>query len=266
MRNSTTTGSLERSIIVTLVSYFFVQCAIYAGFSVPGGFFGSFALLFFASSTGFHLFLVGLLLKFKADFVKEASGEVLTRVNLANRITLIRVSTLPTLLALVLAARRYPIRLPLVVLVVFVFATDFADGFVSRKANEVTRAGRMLDSASDYSLIIVLSVVFQYYGLIPVWLNALVLSRLGIQAVFVAILAFAHRRIEPRSTFMGKVAIASIMVLYSIEVLDLVSGGAVQGLAEAAEWVVAAIVLASVADKALNFAQALREGAHAIRE
>lgn len=266
MRNSSSTGSLTRSIVATLTAYFAVQCAIFSAFAIPGGFFGTYASVFFLSSTGFHLFLVALLLRFKADFVKEATGETLTRVNLANRITLVRVSTLPTLLVLVLAAKQHPIRLPLVALVVFVFVTDFADGFVSRKGNEVTRAGRMLDSASDYSLIIVLSIVFQYYGLIPVWLNALVLSRLGIQAVFVAILAFTRKRIEPRSTFMGKVAIASIMVLYSIEVLDLVAGGAVQGFAAVAEWIVAAIVLASVADKAVNFAQALREGGRLKRE
>lgn len=252
--------SLVRSIVITIVAYFLLQAGLFAAFAVPAGFVGKYGAGFLAASLSFHAFLMVLLLAFRADFVKEASGERLTRVNLANRITLIRVSTLPTLLYLVIAAREHHIRVPLLVLVALVFLTDFADGFVSRRGNEVTRAGKLLDSASDYCLIVVLSIVFQYYELIPAWFYALVLARLGIQAVFVAILAAVKRRLEPRSTLMGKAAVASIMILYCLEILDLVAKGSVAGPLEVAEWIVAAIVAVSIGDKAVNFVQALRGG------
>ncbi|MEN6477613.1 MAG: CDP-alcohol phosphatidyltransferase family protein [Rectinema sp.] len=259
MKTNITRDSLARSIVLTTSAYFAAQLAIFAAFAVPVGFLREFGPGFLATCIAFHLLLAVVLVLFRADFVKESTGEKLGRINMANRITMARVSTLPTILFLVIAAKDYKIRIPLLVLVVLVFATDFADGYVSRKAQEVTRVGRMLDSASDYSLLIVLSVVFQYYDLIPVWLFILVLVRLGLQAALMGSLALVRRRLEPRSTFLGKVAIAAIMVLYSLEILDLVSGGLPQWLTMGAEWVVAVILVLSIGDKIINFVACLRE-------
>ena len=150
-----------------------------------------------------------MLIAFKQDFTKVPSGEKLQRVNLANAITLFRLTSMPTLLFLVLASKDYRIRLPLLGLVVLVFATDFADGYVSRKAGEVTRIGKMMDSVSDYVLLIVLTIVFYYFSLVPPWFFLLVTTRLGLQVVFVFLLIFINKRIEPKTTFMGKVAVAS---------------------------------------------------------
>ena len=119
--------------------------------------------------------------------------------------------------------------------------------------------GRMADSASDYCLLIVLGLVFQYYGIIPIWLLALVLSRLGIQMVLMGILIFIRKRIEPKSTMMGKVAIASIMVVYSLEVLGLLVGGLPQALKLTGEAVTGAILVAGIGDKLWIFVDALRQ-------
>jgi phosphatidylglycerophosphate synthase len=173
---------------------------------------------------------------------------------MANRITLMRISTLPTLLCLVIAAKRYTIRYPLLILVVFIFITDFLDGYVSRKANQVTKVGMMMDSASDYSLLIVLSLVFRYYNLIPLWFLVLVLIRLGIQVVFMASLIVINKRIEPRTTFLGKAAIASIMVVYSVEVLWLIANTLPVAIKNGIELIVAGVILASIGDKIWSFA------------
>jgi phosphatidylglycerophosphate synthase len=180
-------------------------------------------------------------------------------VNLANRITLFRVSTLPTLLFLVLAARDYRIRFPLLALVIVVFASDFVDGYISRRSGEVTKVGRMLDSASDYSLLIVLTIVFHYFSLIPRWLFVLVVARLGIQVLLMGILIVVKRRIDPKTTFLGKVAVATIMVLYAIEVLRLIFGIADPRFVSVLEWTVGAVVLVSVADKVVSFFRSLLE-------
>lgn len=250
---------LRRSIVKTVVLYFISQCILFVSFALPAGFFESFRTQFFFVSGGFHVFLLLMLLRFEDDFVKEATGEKLDSINLANKITLIRVSTLPTLLFLVIAAKSYRIRYPLLILVVLIFATDFLDGYVSRKGNEVTKAGRMMDSASDYTLLVVLTLVFRYYNLIPKWFLVLVLSRLGIQALLMGILILVKKRIEPTTTFMGKVAVASIMVAYSVEVLGLIAGGLPPLLKSAIEWIVAAIVFASIGDKIISFVSSLNE-------
>jgi len=158
---------------------------------------------------------------------------------------------------LILAAKDYRIRLPLLGLVVIVFATDFADGYISRKAGEVTRVGKMLDSASDYALLIVLTIVFYYFKLVPPWFFLLVTARLGLQVTFVFILIFINKRIEPKTTFMGKAAVASIMVLYALEVTRLIFGLGRIELIVALEWATAAIVLLSMVDKAIAFTREL---------
>jgi phosphatidylglycerophosphate synthase len=245
---------LLRSIHLTILSYITIQCLVFLAFSIPGGFFSEFWPGFFVSSLGFHIFLYSLLRYFIDDFKKETNGELLSRINMANRITLMRISTLPTLLCLVIAAKRYTIRYPLLILVVFIFITDFLDGYVSRKANQVTKVGMMMDSASDYSLLIVLSLVFRYYNLIPLWFLVLVLIRLGIQVVFMASLIVINKRIEPRTTFLGKAAIASIMVVYSVEVLWLIANTLPVAIKNGIELIVAGVILASIGDKIWSFA------------
>lgn len=245
--------SLRRSILCTTATYFAMQSALFLAFSIPGGFLSEYGLRFFAVSIGFHAFLLVMLNRFMDDFVKETSGERLKTINLANRVTLIRVSTLPTLMFLVVAAKNYRIRLPLLILVILIFATDFLDGYISRKGNQVTRVGRMMDSASDYTLLFVLTLVFRYYRLIPDWFQILVLARLSTQVILMALLMRIRKRVEPKTTFMGKVAVASIMVAYSVEVLGLIVGGLPQTLKSIIEYLVAAILAASVVDKILDF-------------
>lgn len=259
MDELTRARNLRRSIAKTVLLYFLCQCAVFCAFAVPGKFFAAFWRQFLCTSAGFHIFLYFLLNYFKNDFRKEATGEKLSSINLANRITLIRVSTLPTLLYLVIAAKHYRIRYPLLVLVVFIFITDFLDGYVSRKANEVTKAGRMMDSASDYCLLIVLTLIFRYYRLIPIWFLVLVLARLGIQVLLMGILIVIKQKIEPKTTFMGKVAVASIMVVYSFEVLGLIAGELPLVLKTTIEWIVAALIVASIGDKIISFTSSLRE-------
>jgi phosphatidylglycerophosphate synthase len=250
--------SIKTSIIGIMAFYFVLECAIYFGFSIPAGFTAEFLPLFLALTIGFHGLLLFMLLFFSADFTIEATGERLTKVNAANKITLFRVTTLPTLLVLILAAKEYRIRIPLLALIVLVFLSDFADGYISRKHGQVTKVGRMMDSASDYSLLVVLSVVFYYFRLLPLWFFALVLGRLFIQAVFMGILILIKRHIEPKTTMMGKVAVASIMVLYAIEVGRLVFGLPQSWPFTVAEWLAGAIVAGSVVDKIIAFCRELR--------
>ncbi len=257
---------LGKSILATMGLYMALQLAIFCSFAIPAlpsdatlpkGFLFRFGPLFLLVALPFFALLVSMLFIFKNDFVKEPSGVRLDRVNLANAITLFRVTSMPTLLFLVLAAKEYRIRLPLLCLVVLVFATDFADGYVSRKASEVTKVGKMMDSASDYALLIVLTIVFYYFKLVPPWFFLLVTARLGLQVAFVFILIFINKRIEPRTTLMGKAAVASIMVLYAIEVTRLIFGIGRIELVEVLEWATAAIVLVSMVDKVIAFAREL---------
>ncbi len=244
-------------MVRTMVGYYVTQMVIFFAFAVPGGFGRRYGLPFWIVSTCFQLALLGMLFVFRNDFVIEKTGEKLVRVNVANRITLFRITTLPTLLFLIIAAKAYRIRTPLLVLVVLVFLTDFMDGYISRKAKQVTRVGRMMDSASDYSLLAVLTTVFLYYRLIPLWMFWLVTARLGLQSVLMGILILVKRKIEPKTTPLGKVAVASIMVLYSVEVLKLIALPTPPIILRIVEYAVGVVLAVSMVDKIKIFAASL---------
>jgi len=260
MRETAVRDSLDRSILRLIVAYLALQVAIFAAFSGGAGFFWRYGRIFGATTIGFHLFLFLVLKIFKADFAMAEGGTRLERVNLANRITLFRVSSLPTLLFLVIASRDYSIRIPLLAFMALVFASDFLDGWVSRTRGQVTKIGKLLDSASDYLVLVVLTVVFFNFRFVKSWFFWLVVGRLGEQAVFMAIIFLVRGRVKPRTTFLGKAAIASIMVLYSGLLLELFV--LPFGFAKAMrilELLVACIIVVSVVDKAIAFGQDLAD-------
>jgi phosphatidylglycerophosphate synthase len=86
-----------------------------------------------------------------------------------------------------------------------------------------------------------------------------VLLRLGIQVLLMAILIIIKQKIEPKTTWMGKVAVASIMIVYSVEVLGLITGTLPGVMKSAIEWIVAVVIVVSIGDKISTFAECLKE-------
>lgn len=209
--------SLSRSIVGTSLAFLLAQFAIFAAYALPFRFTWRHILPFIGVALVYHGLILGLLFVFKGDFVKEPSNEALTTVNLANKITLFRLSTLPTALFILLASKDFPIQLPLVALVALVFATDFLDGYVSRKDKQVTRLGKMMDSASDYALLFAISIIFHYFHIIPTWFLNLLIIRLVGQALMVLTVLLIKKKVVVRTSFMGKATVASTMVLYVVE-------------------------------------------------
>jgi len=99
--------NLRRSILLTTSIFFIAQCTIFLLFAVSAGFASKYWSIFLPISGGFHIIVLILLLLFQDDFTIESTGEKLDHINLANIITLSRVSTMPTLLVLVMAAKEY---------------------------------------------------------------------------------------------------------------------------------------------------------------
>ncbi|HSV92365.1 MAG TPA: hypothetical protein VLH81_04785, partial [Desulfobacterales bacterium] len=104
-----TTSSLGRSILRWVIIFFLAQSALLAGawavWAVP---WAEIALPL-AASAAYHALLAAALMWRRGDFRVEGTDEPLTRVNAPNVITLGRLSSIPTILALVLLARAYPV-------------------------------------------------------------------------------------------------------------------------------------------------------------
>jgi phosphatidylglycerophosphate synthase len=246
--------SLTRSIVRHGAFFFLAQAGVLVAMTLAFGMGWARLTLFLGVSLVFHAFLTAMLLLRRGDFRIEATGLLLSRVNLSNTLTYIRLSSLPTILYLVIQASDFPTTLTVILpLICAVFATDFLDGMTARKRGEITFVGRYLDSASDYLTIIAVTIVLNYHGLLPLWFLLLVLVRLVLFAVGMGLLALREGKADPRSTLVGKVSVFSLMVLYAMEIARLFSvpliGNA--SVVQIVLYVVVAIVVASIVDKAI---------------
>ncbi len=89
--------------------------------------------------------------------------------------------------------------------------TDFLDGFLARRLNQVTRLGQLLDPAADrlYILAAVLGLVMR--ELIPLWLVVAILARDVLLLVVALVLAQAGHGALPVN-LVGKAATACLFV------------------------------------------------------
>jgi phosphatidylglycerophosphate synthase len=141
------------------------------------------------------------------------------------------------------------VLLPLAVLT---FLTDLADGLVSRINRERTFIGQILDSAGDYLVLGIMSIVYYIFRLLPAWLFLLILSRLIFHILCMTILYRVRKRLEPRTTIFGKITIASMMMLFIIEVAGVILPR-VRAFIIYVEITAAALIGLSIIDKALYF-------------
>ena len=98
-------------------------------------------------------------------------------MNLPNRLSLIRIASVPVLTLLMVfdgvAWTRY------VALFGFIAAaiTDFADGHIARKYNLVTNFGKFIDPVADKMLMLSAMIMLSWHGLLPAWMVVTVLFR-----------------------------------------------------------------------------------------
>jgi phosphatidylglycerophosphate synthase len=178
--------------------------------------------LFAAVQLVFHVLLLVVLLSLRHLFVLDSDGSALQRINASNVLSTIRLSSLPTLLYLITASRTVSLLPVLLPYVVIVFLTDLADGRIARRRGQITRIGRYLDAFSDYSVLALTLFAFFWFGLIPRWFLWLVVIRLGVMSTGNLAIHLVQGYVEPRTSFLGKASIFSIMTLFAAKVLQLV--------------------------------------------
>lgn len=132
-----------------------------------------------------------------------ASTRVLTA---ANALSAARLLALPWIY-LDLVGGRY-LR-ALVVLAVFA-ATDWLDGYVARRFDQVTRLGQLLDPISDRALFLVVGIAFVVSGILPLWAVLVLFVRDALILSGGAILMLRGLR-PPPVTRLGKVATFGLM-------------------------------------------------------
>jgi len=97
-------------------------------------------------------------------------------MNLANRLTLLRVVMIPVFLVILYLG--FP-GSNIVAMIIFILAaiTDFADGQIARRRNIVTDFGKFLDPLADKVLTFAAMLWFVEAGVMPGWMVLIVIMR-----------------------------------------------------------------------------------------
>lgn len=96
--------------------------------------------------------------------------------------------------------------------------TDFVDGYVARRFNQVTALGKVLDPTADRIVLATGVVAIAVYGAVPGWLAGLVLGRETLVSLAVLVLAsLGAPRIDV--LFVGKAGTFLLMVAFPLFLL-----------------------------------------------
>lgn len=94
----------------------------------------------------------------------------------ANKITIIRILMIPFF---IFCAMQQSASMQIAALVLFCVAsfTDFLDGYVARKYNQVTDFGKFVDPLADKLLVTAALLIFIEKGIFPAWMVFIILAR-----------------------------------------------------------------------------------------
>ncbi len=97
----------------------------------------------------------------------------------ASKITIVRVVLIPAVMVLMYLSGGQPNVYLWSALGVFILASlsDYVDGYIARKYNQVTDFGKFLDPLADKLLVIAVMTVFCQWGMMPAWALMIVLAR-----------------------------------------------------------------------------------------
>ena len=147
-------------------------------------------------------------------------------MTLASKITLLRVAFIPVYMVLMYLSGGDPNYWMWIALGVFIVAslTDFVDGQIARRCNQVSDFGKFLDPLADKLLTIACMTMFCQWGQVPVWALMIVLTRefavTGLRLVAVGkgtvIAAGWSGKVKTASTMIG---LCFMMAFPSVELL-----------------------------------------------
>jgi cardiolipin synthase (CMP-forming) len=176
----------------------------------------------------------------------------------ANALSFVRLLALPVIY-LDLVGERW--TRAFVLLAVF-SATDWLDGYLARRLDQMTKLGRLLDPISDRLLFVVVGIGFVVAGVLPLWAVLVLLVR-DVLVIGVGLLLLSRGRQPPDVSRLGKTATFGLMFSLPVFLLARVfetAAGEPNGVLLALAWfgLVVNAVLYWLA--AVGYVQVLRAG------
>lgn len=143
------------------------------------------------------------------------------QMNLANKLTTLRVVLIPIFLVVLLSnivvqpANRY------VAVVIFIVAsvTDFLDGYIARSRNMVTNFGKFMDPLADKLLVCSALVAMVELNDLPAWVVIIILSREFAITGFRTLAMEAN--IVMAASWWGKIKTTTQMIMIIVVLLNI---------------------------------------------
>lgn len=97
-------------------------------------------------------------------------------MNLANKITLLRIILVP--IFLIFIAVKIPFGIYIATFIFIVASlTDKLDGYIARSRNQITRFGKIMDPLADKLLVTSALVSLVEFHMIPAWISMIIIAR-----------------------------------------------------------------------------------------
>ena len=150
-------------------------------------------------------------------------------MTLASKITLARVAFIPVYMVFMYLSGGQANVWMWIALGIFILAsiTDFVDGYIARKYNQISDFGKFLDPLADKLLTIAAMVIFCQWGSMPAWALMLILTRefavTGLRLVAVGkgnvIAAGWSGKVKTASTMVG---LCVMMAFPTVQVIAII--------------------------------------------
>ena len=101
----------------------------------------------------------------------------------------------------------------IVLLVIFVI-TDFLDGALARRFNQVSRFGKILDAATDKILYFAFLIVWLFQELLPFWLFAFLMIRILLILIMAGLIFFFTKKTLPIAFFSFLSVVSLLFFIY----------------------------------------------------
>jgi CDP-diacylglycerol--glycerol-3-phosphate 3-phosphatidyltransferase len=180
-------------------------------------------------------------------------------MNLPNSLTVARIFLVPVLVSVLLTRfeGRLVLGLPVELVAGAIFGlaalTDWLDGYLARRRQQVTWVGQVLDPIADKLLISATLISLVQLGLAPAWMVTIIIGR-EFAVTGLRSLAYA-RGLEMPASRLGKLKMASQVVAILLLILGWERAPVLVVAGQIALWVVLATAIVSAVDYYRRFQQ-----------
>jgi CDP-diacylglycerol---glycerol-3-phosphate 3-phosphatidyltransferase len=182
-------------------------------------------------------------------------------MNLPNSLTLVRIFLVPLLVVVLLTEFEgrliFGVRKELVGAAIFGLAsfTDWLDGYLARRRQQVTALGQVIDPLADKLLVSAAFISLVQMGLAPAWMVAVIVGR-ELAVTGLRSIAYSRNVAIPASR-LGKAKMTSQVICILLLILGSDHFEPFHMLGHVALWLVVAASLASAVDYSRRFSRLL---------